>query len=112
MMANKIATYASISADLLGRHDDGVAAVAERSRLAARRRAIDRINDRRSRRRGAPLTAESQTVTAGDDGQGQQHRRGTLSISLPELISYALIVMAIVIGTLVGMIIAAFLWAR
>jgi len=73
---------------------------------------MNRINDRRVGAQGAPLKAESQTVTARDDGQGHQHRRGTLSISLPELISYALIVMAIVIGTLVGMIIAAFLWAR
>ena len=71
---------------------------------------MNRINHRRvGASQGGQLETESQTL-ARDDGQGQQRRRGALPVSFMQLISYALIVAAIVIGALLGVLVATLLW--
>ena len=72
-----------------------------------------RINHRRvGAPQGGQLETESQTLAARDDGQGQKRRRGSLPVSFAELISYGLIVIAIVCGTALGTFVATLLWAR
>jgi len=67
---------------------------------------MNRITDRRVGAHGR------QTVAARDDGQGQKRRRGTLPVSFAELASYVLIVVAMAIGTMLGVLVATLLWGR